>query len=185
MINQDDRREDYERLIPALMNLIGDRTYAEVERASGIANGTISKFIKQERFPSATMIKKLTVPEAKPQNGITFNSLMIAAGYLPSVDYVVDTSSGAVTIEMAPKRTGAQMGILSAYAERLAKMEVDRFAKVVSEKLLEASKGELGKNRAEALAYREAAYRGKENLPKGNEEIDLLVENVLKEVLGR
>lgn len=184
MVDKEKREEDYERFIPVLLKLIGDRSYAEVERASGIASGTISKIIKQERYPSSVIIEKLATLKANPQNGITYDIMMAAAGYAIANDYSIITPAGVATVEMTTKKEGHQARIVSAYAEKLCRMEIDRFAKAVSSKLFEKADGELGKNKAEALAYREAAYRGIGNLPKGDEEIDEVVNKIMEEMLS-
>ena len=53
---------------------------------SGVAASYITAIINGKYLPSAEILRKLSVPYARPQNGITLEDLMIAAGY--QEDYV-------------------------------------------------------------------------------------------------
>ena len=57
-----------------------DRSIREYAAAAGVNIATVSRAIKGEITPSVKMLKKLTSEEAKPRNGITFESLYAAVG---------------------------------------------------------------------------------------------------------
>lgn len=56
------------------------RTYAEM---SGVSASNLSRILngRMAKTPSREMLEKLTSEEAQPQNGITLESLLLAAGY--------------------------------------------------------------------------------------------------------
>lgn len=62
--------------------LVGYRSLRKVSEESGVAPSYISGIINGKRKnPSALILKKLTDSKANPQNGVTFEDLMVAAGY--------------------------------------------------------------------------------------------------------
>ena len=69
-----------------IKKLIGDRSFRQTSIDSGVANSYISGIINGKYKPSIKILQKLTAPEANPQNGVTLEDLMVAAGY--QEDYV-------------------------------------------------------------------------------------------------
>ncbi len=64
-----------------LKRLIGDRSIRKTAEDSGVAASYISGILKEKHLPSANILRKLAATDAKPQNGVTLEDLMIAAGY--------------------------------------------------------------------------------------------------------
>lgn len=61
----------------------GDRSLRSYAEASGVSASNLSRILngKRAKAPSREMLAKLTSEEAQPQNGVTFEELLIAAGY--------------------------------------------------------------------------------------------------------
>lgn len=84
--------------------LRGDRTVRRLAEDSGVAASYIVGLEKGDKYiPSPEIIKKLTRSEAKPQNGIMQEDLMIAAGYLS--DYVFKNSQESIVDYVYEKDT--------------------------------------------------------------------------------
>lgn len=79
--NGADRNTSKEALPRLIKYLIGVRTIRETSRDTGVAASYISGMLNGKYTPSASILKKISSPEANPQNGITLEELMIAAGY--------------------------------------------------------------------------------------------------------
>lgn len=73
-----------------LKRLIGDRSIRKTAEDSGVAASYISGILKEKHLPSANILRKLAASDAKPQNGVTLEDLMIAAGYLKNYKYTSD-----------------------------------------------------------------------------------------------
>lgn len=72
-------------LIPVLNDLIGDRKLSDVERAAGIAKGSMSRYMSGDRFPGPLILQRLSAKSANPQNNVTYEDLLEAAGYMPDI----------------------------------------------------------------------------------------------------
>ena len=59
----------------------GDRSLRDFANDSDVSYMTVYKAEKGEYIPSSNILKKLTSESAKPQNGVTYDDMMIAAGY--------------------------------------------------------------------------------------------------------
>jgi transcriptional regulator with XRE-family HTH domain len=70
----------------------GDRSLREYAEDSGVSYMTIYKAERGECVPSPKTIKKLSSVKAKPQNGATYERMMVAAGYQDN-DAVSETAS--------------------------------------------------------------------------------------------
>ena len=70
----------------------GDRSLREYAEDSGVSYMTIYKAERGECVPSPKTIKKLSSVKAKPQNGATYERMMVAAGYQDN-DSVSETAS--------------------------------------------------------------------------------------------
>ena len=70
----------------------GDRSLREYAEDSGVSYMTIYKAERGECVPSPKTIKKLSSIKAKPQNGATYERMMVAAGYQDN-DAVSETAS--------------------------------------------------------------------------------------------
>ena len=61
--------------------LVGDRNIRKASEDTGVANSYISGIMNGKFKPSIKILQKLADPKANPQNGVTFEDLMVAAGY--------------------------------------------------------------------------------------------------------
>lgn len=73
--------EAIDRVARLVKELKGDRSIRKMAEDSGVAASYITAIINGKYLPSAEILRKLSVPYARPQNGITLEDLMIAAGY--------------------------------------------------------------------------------------------------------
>lgn len=179
-VDKEIRKADSERIIPVMQLLIGNRKVYEVERAARIGNGIIGKIMRGERFPSSLTIKKLTCPEAKPQNGVTYEKLMIAAGYmLPTGVRDFDVKGGA-TIEILSGPSESSKERLLAYQNRLYQIEVDNSVKRIAEKISETSSEELLEETILLMAYKEYAYLCCKGICLSEEDIVSIAERALE-----
>ncbi len=77
-----DTKEKEKRAVAELVKkLVGDRSLRKAGEDSGVAPSYINGILKANYLPSARILRQLTLPEAKPQNGISMEDLMVAAGY--------------------------------------------------------------------------------------------------------
>ncbi len=80
-----DTKEKEKRAVAELVKkLVGDRSLRKAGEDSGVAPSYINGILKANYLPSARILRQLTLPEAKPQNGISMEDLMVAAGYQAS-----------------------------------------------------------------------------------------------------
>lgn len=75
-----------QRVSTLVKELIGERSIRRTAEDSNVAASYITGIINQKYLPSAETLRKLSAPTAKPQNGVTMEDLMIAAGY--QTDYI-------------------------------------------------------------------------------------------------
>lgn len=61
----------------------GKRSFRAYARDAGVSVTTISRILNGDFLPKPDTIRKLTSEEAAPQNGVTYELLMQAAGYSP------------------------------------------------------------------------------------------------------
>ena len=80
VINQ--KTAELETISSLIIALRGKRTNRELARDAKVSPGSLSKYINKQVKISPDTIRLLTAPEAKPQNGITCEELMLAAGYI-------------------------------------------------------------------------------------------------------
>ena len=93
------------RVSELIGELIGDRSIRKTAADSGVAASYISGIIKKKYLPSAEILRKLSSPEANPQNGIRLLDLMKAAGYFSS-DYSEDSMMVDYSVNVADMRSG-------------------------------------------------------------------------------
>ena len=70
-----------DNMVIILEKAAGTRSMAEYANQAGVSPTYISRIKNGERIPTIALIKKLTSPEAAPQNGVTYEEMMDAAGY--------------------------------------------------------------------------------------------------------
>ena len=76
------RKVDSKTELGNIINLArGDRSLRNYAKDSGVSYNTIHMIEKGELNPSPEIIKKLTSKQASPQNGVTYEAVMSAAGY--------------------------------------------------------------------------------------------------------
>lgn len=73
---------DNTKFIELLNAAKGERTQNQFALHCGIGSSTITRFIKGERKPTPAVLKKIA---SKAYNGVTYEELMQAAGYLDEV----------------------------------------------------------------------------------------------------
>lgn len=88
----DAKLEKIARVGAVIRELIGERSIRKTAEESGVAASYITGILKGRYLPSAEILRKLAMPKAKPQNGVTLEDLMIAAGYQD--DYIDIIPSG-------------------------------------------------------------------------------------------
>lgn len=94
-------RDEMSRLVKAAM---GDRTYREYAGDSGVDAAIISKIINKKYTPGVSILQKLSSDEAKPQNGVTFDSFMGAysetdyQSRIPSTIAIASTLGGLAAV---------------------------------------------------------------------------------------
>lgn len=180
-VDKEIRKANSERIIPVMELLIGDRTVREVERVAGIGNGIIGKIMRGERFPSSLAIKKLTSPEANPQNGITYEMLMIAAGYmLPHNGYDIETAEGTI-IEVIQPSAERKMERLIEIRKKLHHIEVDRTIERIVNSIKENSKEDIPEETLRQMAYREYSYVCCNGKSFSEEEINQIAKEALED----
>lgn len=74
-------KEDNIVLIDLILKAKGDRSYRQYAQDAGVSYASISRILKGDYVPSAKTLKRLTSEEANPQGGVTYDDLMIAAGF--------------------------------------------------------------------------------------------------------
>ncbi len=87
--NEKEKNKEFAEIIKAAR---GDRSLREFAKDSGVSYITIFKAEHGECVPSPKTIKKLCSVKAKPQNGATYERMMVAAGYQDN-DTVSETAS--------------------------------------------------------------------------------------------
>lgn len=97
------KAEAIQKVGNCIKTLIGDRSIRRTAEDSGVAASYITGILKGKYLPSADILRKLASPEAKPQNAVTLEDLMIAAGY--QTDYVEEAYKDfiydeSITVEM-------------------------------------------------------------------------------------
>lgn len=92
-----------------IKTLIGDRSYREVAKVSGVDSGIISKMVTGKYIPkNSDILKRLTSPDANPQNGVTLEQLIRASK--KSKDYE-DGMKAALTM-LGASATGSVAGLV-------------------------------------------------------------------------
>ena len=92
-MNNDKAKEEVASLVK---DLVGNRTIKKTAEDTGVAASYISGMIKGRFVPSVAILKKLADPKANPQNGVTLEELMIAAGFTTNaMDYSCSTEEGS------------------------------------------------------------------------------------------
>ena len=92
-MNNDKAKEEVASLVK---DLVGNRTIKKTAEDTGVAASYISGMIKGRFVPSVAILKKLADPKANPQNGVTLEELMIAAGFTTNaMTYSYSTEEGS------------------------------------------------------------------------------------------
>ncbi len=76
-----EKSEAIKRVGETIKLLIGDRSIRRTAADSKVTAPYITAILKGKYLPSPEILKKLAAPEAKPQNAVTLEDLMVAAGY--------------------------------------------------------------------------------------------------------
>lgn len=82
--NQEIKKIAIHKLAVLVKQLIGDRSIRGTAEDTGVTASYITGILKERYLPSANILKRLASAETNPQNGITLEDLMIAAGYQES-----------------------------------------------------------------------------------------------------
>lgn len=86
MVEDNSKQLAIHKVAILVKELIGDRSIRRTAEDAGVAASYITGILKERHLPSADILRKLSSPNAKPQNGVTLEDLMVAAGY--QNDYV-------------------------------------------------------------------------------------------------
>lgn len=78
---------DNKRLSDLILKAKGGRSYRQYAQDAGVSYASISRILKGDYVPSARTLKKLTSEEANPQGGVTYEDLMVAAGFRQTPDF--------------------------------------------------------------------------------------------------
>lgn len=76
-----DNHTGNQKLAEIIRSARGDRSLRAYADASDVSYMTIFKAERGDYIPSSKTIKKLTTGSANPQNGVTYEDMMVAAGY--------------------------------------------------------------------------------------------------------
>ena len=92
------KRESKRKVAELVKELVGNRSIRKTAADTGVTTAYIAGIIKEKYLPSAEILAKLAAPEANPQNHVTLEDLMIAAGYQNEdhADYIGGESLNAV-----------------------------------------------------------------------------------------
>jgi hypothetical protein len=85
----------------------GDRSLRDYANDSDVSYMTVYKAEKGDYIPSSNILKKLASENAKPQNGVTYDDMMVAAGYQDE-NAVSDVAS--VLVEQMREGTSEKQG---------------------------------------------------------------------------
>ena len=105
----DSKAETKRKLAMIVKELIGNRSIRRTAEDSGVAASYITGILKERYIPSAEILRKLAMPEARPQNAVTLEDLMVAAGY--QNDYVEEAFKDAVFDEIEDVESGKTIDI--------------------------------------------------------------------------
>lgn len=83
MKKRTNNQKNMDRLIQLIQLAKGDRSIRTYAEMSGISASNISRILngKLAKTPSKEMLERLTSADAKPQNGVTLEDLLLEAGY--------------------------------------------------------------------------------------------------------
>ena len=95
----------------ALLALKGDqRTFSDLAKAAGVSAPAITRMCSGGYHPSPMTLKKLVSNAARPCNGVTFEDLLVAAGYSDSYSEPKSINESiSETIPDEPKPTKAHL----------------------------------------------------------------------------
>lgn len=129
-----DTKEKEKRAVAELVKkLVGDRSLRKAGEDSGVAPSYINGILKANYLPSARILRQLTLPEAKPQNGISMEDLMVAAGYQEEYSKGVYDIPGAEVDEEVEK----QVDNLLEENEKNTAQGTEIFKSLMHERLME------------------------------------------------
>lgn len=146
------KAESIARVAKMIEELKGDRSIRRMADESGVAASYITGILKEKYLPSADILRKLSDASANPQNGVTLEDLMIAAGYQD--DYVEnlmiaagyqdndveDTMTGEVHVELSEVEEDSMGARASRYRDVIVRrrQESMRFEQIASGAVLKA-----------------------------------------------
>lgn len=117
---------------------MGNRTFREYAKDAAVSPASINRIIKGDYIPSSKALKKLSAPQAKPRNGITYEDLMVAAGY-QNKNYVSDYDEeyqNEMEYANLSLMTTSQAERISAYANAIQRDNYQRLAVGIIQKEL-------------------------------------------------
>ncbi len=83
---EDKEKQDRIKAVAKLVReIIGNRSIRKAAEDADVAASYLSGILNERYLPSANILRKIASPEAKPQNGITDDELMVAAGFLNEI----------------------------------------------------------------------------------------------------
>lgn len=103
------KKQAMRKVATIVRELIGERSIRRTAEDTGVAASYITGILKEKYLPSADILRKLASPEAKPQNAVTLEDLMVAAGY--QNDYVEESFKDALYDEIQDEESGKAIDI--------------------------------------------------------------------------
>lgn len=80
-LSQEEKAERIDKVVPYIKQIIGTRTAKQASIDMGIPETVMSKLLNGKYWPTVNVLMKIADKKSKPQNGVTLEDLMIAAGY--------------------------------------------------------------------------------------------------------
>ncbi len=145
MDSDNEKKLDRKARIAKVVNeLKGERSIRRMAEDTDVAASYLTGILKERYLPSAEILSKLAAEDANPQNGITLEDLMIAAGYQTKyqMDYILDIADKKITVEFDTKEQHAEDSDkrLQAYYDALkqSRKEYEKYMKFAKGAILMA-----------------------------------------------
>jgi len=119
------KKQSMHKVAVLVKELIGDRSIRRTAQDAGVAASYITGILQEKYLPSADILRKFANQDARPQNAVTLEDLMVAAGY--QNDYREEAIKEAFFVEIQQEKDGKtnnfqqRMEILMQAVESVAK----------------------------------------------------------------
>ena len=82
----EERAERRKKVAIVIKRLIGDRSIRKTAADTGVTAAYLSGILNEKYLPSREVLEKLADPGNMPQNDVTLNELLVAAGYISKAE---------------------------------------------------------------------------------------------------